>query len=152
GSRSFIIDGIAPTAFINFPFNTIVYNATGWTDAITGTAADTGGSNLQKVEVSIRDTTTGNWWGGSAFDQTREVYVPASGTGNWSLSFPDSRLTDGHSYLVHARATDNAGNVSTVASKSFTYDTTAPDAPVMISPVDGPSYSSNAQVGLFGTA
>src|SRR5205814_940452 len=48
-------------------------------------------------------------------------------TGAWTYSTATlvGQLTDGHTYTITARATDNAGNTST-STRSFVFDTTAP--------------------------
>ena len=89
---------------------------------------------MQSVAVSIQDTTTGLYWDGTAFESNDPVFLAASGTTSWSFAFSHNNLTDGHSYQVSSVATDAAGNVqANPGTATFTFDTTAPDAPANLS-------------------
>jgi hypothetical protein len=93
-AATFIItsDRTAPTVTIN-PIG----------PPISGTASDS--NTITQVELSIFDGT--NYWDGAGFNSSTEVFHTAIGTNNWSYL---SLLPPG-TYTVHARATDNAGNV-----------------------------------------
>lgn len=83
-----------------------VHSAAGYdsgTDVLTvsGTAADTGGSGLATVEVRV----DGGAW------------QSATGTTSWSIDLDVSTFPTG-SFLIEARATDGAANVSTLASET----------------------------------
>ncbi len=93
-AATFIItsDRTAPTVTIN-PSDVL---------QISGTASDS--NTITQVELSIFNGT--NYWDGAGFNSSTEVFHTASGTNNWSYFFPFSGT-----YTVHARATDNAGNV-----------------------------------------
>jgi hypothetical protein len=76
----------------------------------------------------------------------------ANGSGNWSCT-PSSNLSQGP-HTVDVTATDAANNTSPAASRSFTVDTSAPDAPVVTTPSDGallnvarPTFSGTAEPG-----
>ena len=122
-------DTTAPASTIAFP-SAAVYSAASWnagcTSSLCGTASDTGGSGLQKVEISVRQG-SGNYWNGSAFASASEVWNLASGTSSWMYGFGASSFPADGAYTVSSRATDNALNVqSPVTTQSFTLDTTAP--------------------------
>ncbi len=68
--------------------------------------------------------------------------VTAGADGAWSLSVA---LADG-SHVVHAIATDAAGNVSAEATRAFALDTVAPAAPVLTAPTAGPTNAAQASV------
>ena len=125
GGETYLIDKTAPTISVTFPSHGGAYNAGGWTDAVTGTAADTGGAGLDAVAVSLRRG-AGNYWDGDGFDSATEVFLAASGTAAWSLAFADANFPADGSYTVRARATDLAGNVTTASDAIFQYDTTPP--------------------------
>jgi hypothetical protein len=93
-AATFIItsDRTAPTVTIN-PSDVL---------QISGTASDS--NTITQVELSIFDGT--NYWDGAGFNSSTEVFHTATGTNNWSYLFPFPGT-----YTVHARATDNAGNV-----------------------------------------
>ena len=54
GSDSWTIDHSPPRTWINFPADGHSYNAAGWTDAITGIAADSGGASASVSEALLR--------------------------------------------------------------------------------------------------
>jgi hypothetical protein len=129
-----VVDQTAPTSTISFPA-AAPYNTAGWNGGcatkICGTAQDeAGGSGLQKVEVSVQRG-SGNFWNGSAFSTSTQVWNLASGTSNWSYAFPAGNFPADGGYTVSVRATDNAGTVQSPATtRTFTYDTTAPTATI----------------------
>lgn len=144
----YTIDKTNPSSLITFPA-AAPYNSTSWTGTITGTAADTGGSGLSAVQVSILGSVNGKYWNGTAFNSATEVFTTATGTSGWSMALAASKLTNGASYTVHVQAIDAAGNTESPGSTdTFTYDTTAPTA--AISPVTTAVYA--AQVSITGTA
>ncbi len=74
----------------------------------------------------------------------------ADAGGNWTFDQPTD-LPEG-SHTVSATATDDAGNVSQPSNtNTFTVDTTAPAAPVVLTPADG-SVTSDATPTYSGTA
>jgi len=124
-----IVDTVAPNSTVTFPIGS-VYAPASWNSAcsssICGTAVDSGGSGLQKVEISLRRA-SGNYWNGSSFSSATPVWNAASGTSAWTYAFAASSFPADDTYTVAARATDNASNVqSPVSSKSFAIDTTPP--------------------------
>ena len=150
-TATFTYDATAPTSAITFPVDAAAYNATGWTDAITGTASDGSGSGVASVEVSIQQG-SGNYWSGSAFNSATEVYLPATGTDTWTLAFADSNFPADGAYTVHSRATDEVGNLGSVATATFTYDTTAPTSAITF-PVNAAAYNTAGWTGaISGTA
>jgi hypothetical protein len=119
-----LFDTTAPTSSITFPADDGNYNSGTWADAISGSASDTGGSGVNKVEVSIKDTTDDKWWNGDSWEGT-ESWLLATDTTSWSYNLSDDHLDVDHSYTVYSRATDNAGNVETTPDEhSFTYEGT----------------------------
>jgi len=82
---------------------TVTINPSG--PPISGTASDS--NTITQVELSIFNGT--NYWDGAGFNSSTEVFHTATGTNNWSYFslFPPGTYT----VTVHARATDNAGNV-----------------------------------------
>ncbi len=154
--ESYLIDKTAPTISVTFPSNGGAYNAAGWTDAVTGTAADAGGAGLAAVEVSLRRG-TGNYWDGDGFDSETEVFLAAAGTAAWSLAFPDANFSADGSYTVRAQAADLAGNVTTSSDRVFQYDSTSPPAPVVTGITDdtdtaGDGITRDPTLIVYGTA
>lgn len=105
--------------------------APGFQVTVTGTAADEG-SGLQLVEVSVDSG----------------AFTAATGTDSWSYATPV--LTAGP-HTIAARAKDNAGNFSDVASVNITVEVTTSGNFVSIySVAGGNSYSTMASTGSSG--
>ena len=106
----------------------------------------------QKVEISIRRG-AGNYWNGSGFSSGSEVWnIAGLSGGNWSYAFATSDFPADGSYTIRVKATDNAGNGETPASRSFTYDTADPSA-LFSFPASGGDYTDaawNAGCGTVG--
>ncbi|MFL5884555.1 MAG: hypothetical protein ACJ77M_05755 [Thermoleophilaceae bacterium] len=131
-----------PSVNIGFPANGGTYGASSFdagcaTAGFCGFATDDNtpvSSGVHTVEVSVQQG-SGNYWNGTSFGSATQTFVPATYddtaiSGDWSYAFDHTKLPAEGSYTVSAKATDWAGNVSTIASNTFTYDTTAPTATV----------------------
>src|SRR5207248_442594 len=119
-----------PSLSVTQPTNATTYGAF-WTGSVDGTALSRSGFPLAAVTVALRDTTTGQWWGGAGFNQASQTFVPVtSGTSTWSLSFPATNLTSGHSYMVTAQSTDTLGNTGASPSVGFSYNTNPPSTSI----------------------
>ncbi len=108
------------------------YGANAWTGAISGSASDAA-FGIQAEQVSILDSATNQYWNGTAFAGSTEVFLSAtlanagSGLTSWSVPFPLSNFPADDAYTVHARATDDLGNIeSSGPIVSFTIDIVAP--------------------------
>src|SRR4029077_15543087 len=154
-SATWAYDTSAPTATVDFPVSGTFYNSAGWAASLSGTADDHGGSGVAEVDVAIKDTTSGMWYGGSSFDQASQTFLAASGTTSWSYALAAAKLTDGDHYSVTVKTSDSATNANTdsnAASATWAYDTSAPTATVDF-PVSGTFYNSAGWAGsLSGTA
>jgi DNA-binding protein Fis len=110
----------APTVSIT---NTYYTDST-WVNAstIAGTATDA--SEVSSVEISIKKNAyTNTYWTGSAWI-TSETWLAATGTTSWTYTLSNDNLEDGYTYVITARATDSAGNITASGSYStdqFTY-------------------------------
>lgn len=139
-SYSWTIDTTPPASSISFPDNGDTLGAEDWGSrcparaAICGSARDSGG--VSGVVISVqRDG--GQWWGGSAFDQSAESFrsatldAPGRDSTRWSYAL---RLPADGTYTVHVRALDGAGNKTSPAAQAsshFSIDTTPPPAPTI---------------------
>jgi hypothetical protein len=156
-AAGFLYDTAAPTAVITFPVNNAVYNSSTWTAGIPikGTTSDVGGSGVASDQVSIRNNSTGLYWNGSSFTNASETWLNAPGTASWSYSGTPQAgaLTSGVTYTVHARATDNAGNLqTTVASNTFTFNLTGLVSTITF-PANGAIYNTAGWTNsITGTA
>ena len=120
------VDAAAPATTATFPLNNGSYD--GHVErrlhagGICGTVSDLSGSGVGQVEVSIKDRTTGKYWGGSAFDQSTQTFNAAAIAGpNWSYALDESALTAPHSYLVELYSVDNVGNAEVHQQIRFTF-------------------------------
>ncbi|MGH2811680.1 MAG: hypothetical protein ACRDI1_03060, partial [Actinomycetota bacterium] len=140
GNQSFLatanwtVDTTLPTAAISFPLtggihNGASYNAgcgTASTGDICGSASDTG-TGVTSVQVSIRQG-SGNYHDGTGFSSPSETWLPTTGTTPWTHAFAATAFSTDGSYTVRARSSDAAGNISMIATESFTIDLTGPAA------------------------
>ena len=84
-----------------------------------GTVTDNA-TGIANVKVSIKDTTLTNYWTGSAWTSSTEIWLSATGGLIWTIG-PGS-WSSGTNYLVRSKATDEATNEETSGSgNSFTY-------------------------------
>src|SRR5438128_1700023 len=115
--------------------------------AASTTPADSG-SGVNKVEVAIQDG-SGNYYDGSGFNNAGQTFLLASGTTSWSYAIASSKLSDGHTYHITVKTTDNtttANSDNNAASRSFTYDTTPPTAAFTF-PAAGGFYNASGWSG-----
>jgi len=118
-NRSVTIDTTVPTVSIGLPVNGSWYSSL---VNISGTAADTGGSGVSTVNITIFNLTGGKYWTGSAW-QNGVAWLGTNGTTSWYNNSGVPSWTSGSTYIVNATATDNASNVGTAASNHFLFDT-----------------------------
>src|SRR6187200_2816128 len=148
------LDNNAPSSTTTFPASSGSYNASGWnagcaTNGFCGTYSDSG-SGVQKVEISIRRN-TGNYWSAGSFSSGSEVWNTTSlSAGNWSYTFPASNFPADDTYTIRVRATDNVNIAETPNSRSFTYDTAAPNTSITANPAD-PTTSTSASFSFTST-
>ena len=122
----YLLDSTAPTDATTFASDGSTYSAAQWnagcsTPGLCGTAADTGGSGVASVQLSVERNSDGDYWNGTSFVSGPETYLGATGTTTWSYPLSSAALDDHGSYTVHVRATDNAGNTSSVRSLTFSF-------------------------------
>src|SRR6185312_4052419 len=155
-SRTFTYDATNPSALFTFPASGGSYNTSGWnagcgTNGFCGTYSDAT-SGVQKVEISIRQG-AGNYWNGSSFGSGSEVWnTTGLSGGNWSYAFATTDFPADGSYTIRVKATDNASNGETPASRSFSYDTAAPSSTTTF-PASAGIYNTtgwNAGCGTIG--
>ena len=116
---SFTCDIQAPTTTI-----TDVPNFVNTLTSVDGTATDSPPGQVEKVQVSIKNTTDSTYWdGGSWIASPSDVWLEAVGSTSWSYALPP--LPDAN-YTVKARSIDMAGNVSSANADSFRVDITPP--------------------------
>ncbi len=121
------VDGATPATTATFPLNNGSYGPGTWNgvcapSGVCGTVSDSSGSGVAQVKVSIKDRTTGMYWGGTAFDQASQTFNTAALAGtNWDYALSESDLTAPHSYVVEVYSVDNVGNADVHQQMRFTY-------------------------------
>ncbi|WP_224240615.1 adventurous gliding motility protein AgmC [Hyalangium gracile] len=113
---------------------------------------------LTPANGSTSNDNTPTYTGTAEANSTVTVYVDgnpvgtttADASGNWTFT-PTTPLADGQ-HAVYATATDVVGNVSPNSNtNTFTVDTVAPAAPVVVTPANGSTTSDNTPT-YTGTA
>ena len=139
-TRTFAYDSTLPTSTVAFPAASGRYNASGW-DAgcddpgLCGTYGDGPGTGVAEVEVSVRQG-TGNYWNGTGFSSATEVWNDATiAAGDWELRarFRPTSPPTATTPCASARPT-SPEHVEAPSSRTFTYDTTAPQTTIDSSP------------------
>jgi hypothetical protein len=133
-SRTWTIDGTAPTIATTFPvaatrYNNTTYNngcGTAATGDLCGTAADAA-SGVATVEISVQRASTGLYLTGTTFSAASPNWITATGTTSWSYALAAATFPGDGTYTLVVRATDAVGNAST-ASTAFVIDRTQPTA------------------------
>jgi len=136
-----VYDNVSPTSTITMPVNALYYRVL---PDISGTAYD-GTAGVNSVRLYIKDNNTGNYfgWSGSQwnFGLGSVNWLPPSGgtVVDWTYTGYAAQLTDGHSYTVVTKSSDNAFPTNdetfyTVGKNTMTfiYDTNLPTATVTL--------------------
>src|SRR5215510_14452476 len=127
-------DRTAPTSAVTSPAPGATVS-TGTTISITGTASDTGGGTVARVDVSVDGGAT---------------YGLATGTTSWSFSWTPT--TPG-SAAIRSRAVDTSGNVQDpTAQITVTVQDKTPPTSTITFPKAGAIVLTGAQVNIAGTA
>ncbi len=110
---------------INVPANNSCRNAL---TSITGNAYATGGLSVNKVEISIKDTGTSNYWSGSGWTSSLK-WLLVSGTAPWSYNSGSVTWVSGNQYLGRSKTTHNATVVENPGfGNKFIFDTANPSS------------------------
>ena len=119
----FTIDTDRPLSTIDIPIdNTYLNNL----DTISGSSIDVGGSGINIIEISIKQTSNNSYWAGDRWVSS-ETWLLASGTTMWSYDASSITWTSNTQYCVLSRATDNAFNIEIPGNGNmFIFDTDKP--------------------------
>jgi hypothetical protein len=128
----FTVDRAAPTITPSCPVGGGSYKTNGngngtWSKScnnqLSGSAADTGGSGVGSVTVSVQQGAVSTaCWSGSAFTAACPKKLTTTlSAGTWTLALAQASLSAGKTYNVIVDATDAAGNTTT---KTFSFTTT----------------------------
>lgn len=130
------IDKTAPVAAVSYPTPATYRNAS-WSGIFSGTATDAA-SGVSSVSVALLQNQTGKYWNGSAFTSATPVMMPATGTTNWTYTFPSSSFPADGSYVLTVKTTDNANNPDSSTALTFQIDnaTVKPSTPDLTAGTD----------------
>jgi hypothetical protein len=142
-----LTDNSPPASTVTSPAASGSYGVAKWNAACAsagfcGTASDSL-SGVKRVELSLRQVSSGAYWNGSSFTGTSEQFLTATGTSSWSFPFAGATFPADGQYTVLVRAVDNANNVETASSRTFTIDTGLPTVAASF-PVGSGAYSAAA--------
>ncbi len=117
-SNGVTVDATAPTATILFPVAGGSYDSGAWgsgcePDGICGTASDSSGSGLQKVEASIRRESSGLYWDGVSFSSAAPAFFEASLLASTTTYDFNGVLSPSASHKAEDGEIDVAGSVIT---------------------------------------
>ena len=127
-----IVDNVAPTGSITAPSATssivigpaMAEMGSGTDTIFRGTGADAR-AGVQNVEVRLQQGS--NFWNGTNWSATTEQWLPVTTSdsfANWTYTISDANMNlrnDNASHTLTVRITDQAGNVSTATTKTFTW-------------------------------
>ncbi|WP_455393069.1 Kelch repeat-containing protein, partial [[Eubacterium] cellulosolvens] len=150
----FIFDTEGPCSFIERPTENSCLNEL---NSISGTALDLGGSEINKMEISIKcskdyiDSDNGanknDYWDGSAWTSV-ETWLPATGTNQWTYDSQKINWMTGDYYTIQSRGTDNTGNKEVPnRDNTFIFDAKSPEK-LAIYIDGGEEYCSSSSVIL----
>jgi len=117
-SQQFNFEITPPTTAISLPGNGARLSEV---DTITGSAFDLGGSGMKNVELSITNGTHYVTASQGLIASPTPIWIPVDvdTAGNWSFWTGTVPWTKPDDYTITAHAYDNAGNVSSLATRSF---------------------------------
>jgi hypothetical protein len=124
-TATFRYDTDAPTTMITTPTDSTWYNVMTNT---TGSAVDTGGSGVWKVNITIYNATASKYWTGNAWGDSA-TNLTAIGTTSWYYTAVPP-WTNNTNYTINASSTDNAHNVGTKDSHTISIDMVVPQSQV----------------------
>ncbi|WP_455392613.1 Kelch repeat-containing protein [[Eubacterium] cellulosolvens] len=121
---TFYIDLEEPTSL----FKNLKNN--GWLnelDNISGSAMDIGGSEVDGVEIRIKQINDNKYWYGSDWITT-ENWLKTIGSNQWAYDAKNVQWSNGNQYIISPRAIDKAGNIEDPKAEfSFMFDDLAPE-------------------------
>jgi LmbE family N-acetylglucosaminyl deacetylase len=125
-----LTDKSPPASTVTFPAASGSYGVASWnvgcpSAGFCGTASDAL-SGVKRVELSLQQVSSGNYWNGTSFSAPSEQFLGATGTSSWSYALAASAFPADGQYTVRVRAVDNAGNVESASSRTFTIETGPP--------------------------
>jgi len=121
--NTFTFETNRPSSAITSPANDQYLNSL---SAISGTASDTGGSKVNRVQITIKRDIDDKYWNGTAWI-LNEFWLSTIGTTTWSYDSSIVNWSTDTNYSIRSRAIDNATNLETPnVGITFLFDNQAP--------------------------
>ncbi|MDA3792057.1 MAG: hypothetical protein PF545_00145, partial [Elusimicrobia bacterium] len=130
-----LYDATPPVSYVTYPDKSFHSDVS----QISGTSSDpepgSGGitSGISSVKITIKSTTTGKYWDGSAWSGTEEFLTATLSVANtfWYYDMAVDTFTNGREYEITSKSFDNAGSTQTTPDMiSFIYDESLPSVSV----------------------
>ncbi len=142
---TFYFDNDIPTSAITTPANNTFLNTL---TSISGSALDTGGSNLNIVQLEIKRTSDGATWNGTGWNNTVQTWLNTTGTTAWSYDTSGVTWTSEEWFEIRASAEDNASNLEIPTDWTAFYFDDIPPSPVSIIINNGSTYTNTTSITL----
>src|SRR4029077_19710520 len=127
---NFTVDDASPTATLAWPGALAAVSSA--TVQMTGSDSDdAGGSGVNVLQVEVSTGLGGSkyYWTGSSYTAT-QTWITTTTANPWFYTIPAGALLSGIQYYLRTQVSDFAGNTFTLATSTFTYNTTGPTVTV----------------------
>ncbi|WP_455392020.1 Kelch repeat-containing protein [[Eubacterium] cellulosolvens] len=115
---------------------------------ISGSASDTGGAELDLVQIQIMNTNDNSYWDGGSW-RADETWLDCTGTTKWFYNSNNVKWATDIEFTINSRAIDIAGNVELPSlGITFMYDDRAPEK-LEIKINDDNEYTTTTSVILY---
>jgi parallel beta-helix repeat protein len=143
----FFFDSSPPISTIDTPINNSFLSKL---NKISGSSVDIGGTDLEKVEIFIKELLHDRYWDGYKWS-SEFCWLLVSGTDEWYYNATNTvQWTSDKYYAIGVRAVDIIGNVEICASKiTFMYDNVTPSANLEINNNDEFTNINSVKLSLY---
>lgn len=144
-TAAFLFDSTPPDSTITFPADGGNYALL---STISGIAADSPGSGINKVEICIKRVSDSNYWDNFSWVGAITWINATYFAGSWNYNSSGVVWTNNKNYTINSRAIDGAGNYQ-VLSSSRTFHITGP-ADRLLLMLPGETFSEGIAPGKAG--
>ncbi len=144
--NTFTFETDKPSSTITTPTDGAYLNSL---PTISGTASDTGGSKVNRVQISIKRPSDNKYWDGTAWvSVTNELWLSTIGTTTWSYDSSSVDWSTDTNYTIRSQVIDNATNVETPSVGITILFDNQPPTSLSISINNGDEYTNSTSVVL----